>query len=95
MSEEFVVLVERVGPFLIPFVLYFGYLWMTRVWPPGPWRNHPWMLLTMAGLVLVALSFVLWRVTSVEPTKGLYVAPHMVNGKVVPGYVEPSPEKSH
>ena len=93
MIREIAMLVERVGPFFIPFAAYFGYLALSRSWTPGPWTNHPWMLLTIAGLLLVIASFLWWRFTSVAPTTGLYVAPHMVNGKVVPGYVQPAPEK--
>ncbi len=93
MIRDIMIFIERVGPFFIPFAIYFGYLALTRVWPPGPWRNHPWMLLTAYGLLLVVGSFFWWRFTSVEPTTGVYVAPHVVNGKVVPGYVQPAAEK--
>ena len=44
----------------------------------------------IAGLSLFALSFVVWGLTEGEPTTGRYVAPHVVNGKIVPGYVQPS-----
>ena len=92
MIRELMIFAERVGPFFLPFALYFAYLAMTRAWPPG--RTHPWMLLTIAGLLCVAGGFFVWRFTSVEPTTGLYVAPHVANGKIVPGYVEPAPEKT-
>ncbi|MEI9996612.1 MAG: DUF6111 family protein [Rhizomicrobium sp.] len=82
-------LVERLALFAVPFALYGLYLVWAKLFPPRQARAHPWMALTIAGLVLVALSFLIWRATSVEPITGIYVAPHMVNGKVVPGYVEP------
>jgi hypothetical protein len=91
MIEDWPWMAERFGPFFIPFAMYFAWVLLTRVWPPGPWRAHPWMLLTIAGLVLVIASFLTWRFTSVEPTTGLYVAPHQVNGHIVPGYVKPAP----
>ena len=84
---------ERLLLFALPFIAYGVWLLLARLRPPAPSRRHPWMLLVIAGLVLVAASFLLWRETSVEPTTGLYVAPHVVNGKIVPGYVIPAPQK--
>ena len=40
--------------------------------------------------VLVA-SFLIWGLTEGEPTSGVYVAPHLEHGKVVPGHVEKGP----
>jgi hypothetical protein len=84
---------ERVLLFALPFIVYGVYLLLAQLRPPVPTRRHPWLLLVIAGLVLVALSFLVWRVESVEPTNGTYVAPHEVNGKIVPGYVVPPPER--
>jgi hypothetical protein len=88
---------ERLLLFAVPFVLYGGYLLLLRL-APAPatatgTRRHPWTLLIIAGLSLFALSFVIWGFTEGEPTTGTYVAPHVVNGKIVPGYVAP-PEKT-
>ena len=83
---------ERFSPFFLPFLIYFGYLAGTRVWPPGSWREHPWVPLTVVGLVLAVISFFVWHDIDAEPITGTYVAPHVVNGKIVPGYVAP-PEK--
>ena len=85
-------ILERLLLFVLPFALYFAWLQLQRLAPPQPNRRHPWTLLTIAGLALFAASFVVWGLTEGEPTTGTYVAPHVVNGKIVPGYVVP-PEK--
>jgi heme/copper-type cytochrome/quinol oxidase subunit 3 len=86
------IVLERLTLFALPFALYAVYLLLQRLRPPAPARAHPWALLTIAGLVLFALSFIVWGITEGEPTTGTYVAPHMENGRIVPGYVKP-PEK--
>jgi hypothetical protein len=88
-------ILERLLLFAVPFALYGGYLLLLRLVPAPPpdTRRHPWTLLVIAGLSLFALSFVVWGFTEGEPTTGTYVAPHVVNGKIVPGYVEPDQKK--
>jgi hypothetical protein len=88
------IILERLALFAIPFVIYGGYLLLLRLRPPTPAHPHPWTLLFIAGLSLFALSFVVWGFTKGEPVTGTYVAPHMHNGKIVPGYVAPT-EKKH
>jgi len=88
------IIFERLLLFALPFVLYGLYLQLLRLFPAPPaTRRHPWMILSIVGLVLVVASFVLWRVTSVEPITGTYIAPHVVNGQIVPGYVKPVEKK--
>lgn len=86
-------ILERLLLFAVPFLVYGAYLLLMRLRPPMPARAHPWTLLFIAGLSLFALSFVVWSLTGGEPTTGTYVAPHVVNGKIVPGYVEPTEKK--
>ena len=86
-------LFERVVLFALPFVAYGVWLLLARLRPPAPVRPHPWLWLSAAGLVLVAASLFVWRFAGGEPTTGTYVAPQMVNGKIVPGYVIPAPRK--
>ncbi len=87
-------ILERLLLFAVPFLLYGAYLLLLRLRPQAPTdRSHPWTLLFIAGLSLFALSFLVWGLTAGEPTTGTYVAPHMVNGKIVPGYVEPAEHK--
>jgi len=86
-------LFERVLLFAVPFLLYGLYLLFLRLNPSANRHATPWNWLIIAGLSLVAISFIAVGLFEGEPTTGLYVAPHVVNGKVVPGYVEPAPEK--
>ena len=84
-------ILERLLLIALPFVVYGAYLLALRFAPaqtPGQ-RQHPWTWLFIAGLALFAASFIVWGFTEGEPTTGTYVAPHVVNGKIVPGYVVP------
>jgi hypothetical protein len=84
------IILERLLLFAVPFALYSIYVALMQLRPPAATaRQTPWTMLFIAGLSLFALSFVLWGITEGEPTTGHYVAPHLVNGKVVPGYVQP------
>ncbi|MEE8439401.1 MAG: DUF6111 family protein [Micropepsaceae bacterium] len=76
--------------FLLPFFLY-GVYWRAigRAASAGKERVHPWTALTAAGLLLVILSFVWWRLSSGDDPEGLYVPPHLENGEVVPGHFAP------
>ena len=85
------IILERLLLFAVPFALYGAYLMLMRMRPPpSAVRATPWTMLFIAGLSLFALSFLIWGFTEGEPTTGHYVAPHMVNGEVVPGYVQPA-----
>jgi hypothetical protein len=88
------IILERLTLFAVPFALYGLYLVLMRLRPPpSTARNTPWTLLFIAGLSLFALSFIIWGITEGEPTTGRYVAPHVVNGEVVPGYVQPAEKR--
>ncbi|MGZ5998484.1 MAG: DUF6111 family protein [Rhizomicrobium sp.] len=88
------IILERMLLFVVPFALYGIYLLLMRMRPPQPsTQSTPWTMLFIAGLSLFALSFVIWGFTEGEPTTGRYVAPHVVNGKIVPGYVQPAEKR--
>lgn len=79
--------------FLLPFALYAVYLrLLAQEKPSGEARDHPWTILFGTGLLLVAASFVYWGLTEGEPAEGVYVPPHMEDGRIVPGYMEPGAE---
>jgi hypothetical protein len=78
---------ERALLFLVPFAIYGIYLLLVlRQRPARP--PTPWALLFITGLILFVASFVYVGLTEGESTKGVYVAPHEVNGTIVPGHVD-------
>ena len=78
----------RVLLFLLPFGLFSLYaLLLGQRGAAKP--VTPWVLLFVIGLGLVAASFVIVGLTEGETTRGAYVPPHMQNGHIVPGHVEP------
>ncbi|HEY1837971.1 MAG TPA: DUF6111 family protein [Rhizomicrobium sp.] len=78
---------ERALLFLVPFAIYGVYLLL--IWRQRPNRPPtPWALLFITGLILFVASFVYVGLTEGESTKGVYVAPHVANGKIVPGHVD-------
>jgi hypothetical protein len=76
--------------FLLPFALYAAYLWLSRRETLGLSRNHPWTMLFASGLVLVVVSFLYLGFVEGAGPRGVYVPPHVENGRVVPGHVEPT-----
>jgi len=79
--------------FLLPFALYAAYLRLAKRDESAPARTHPWTMLFASGLALVVLSFLIWGIEEGASEKGVYVAPHVENGRVVPGHIEPSSSK--
>jgi hypothetical protein len=82
-------LLSRLALFLLPFALYYAYWLASRDVPRR--RLTPWTALIVAGLVLVAGSFVWLGLTEGDSTAGKYVPAHVVDGRVVPGHVEKTP----
>ncbi len=82
-------LLERIALFVLPFAVYGIYLLLVRVRSGLPVQHrHPWTGIFIAGLLLVVASFIYTGLTEGETTKGVYVPPQVVNGKIVPGHVE-------
>jgi hypothetical protein len=80
--------------FLLPFAAYALYL---RFRPQSDKRSaasHPWTVLVIAGLALVAASFVFWGVFENANQRGVYVPPHLEDGRLVPGRVIPESEQT-
>jgi hypothetical protein len=84
------IIIERALLFAVPFAIYGLYmLLILRQRPTVP--PTPWAMLFIAGLSLVVISFLVLGFTEGETTKGVYVPPHVVNGKIVAGHVETKP----
>jgi hypothetical protein len=81
-------LVIRTFLFAMPFAIYGLYYVLIRQSKTQNTPATPWSLLFIAGLSLVAISFIYVGLTEGEPTSGVYVAPHEVNGHIVPGHME-------
>lgn len=78
--------------FLLPFAIYAVYLRFRPDSENEPALSHPWTGLIIAGLVLVAASFVFWGVFENANQRGVYVPPHLEDGRLVPGRVVPESE---
>jgi hypothetical protein len=74
--------------FALPFAIYVLYYHLTRGRRVRRTPETPWSLLFVSGLSLVAVSFIYVGLTEGEPTSGVYVPPHEVNGHIVPGHME-------
>ena len=77
----------EIGLFLIPFVIYAGFLVATRA---GVLDPAAWTLRRIGGLVIVSLllmigSFLLLAQFSGAPPGSTYVPAHLDGGKFVPG----------
>lgn len=81
-----VVLLELL-PFLLPFALYAGYVYLRRTQEEdqGLWHDVPLFYLTIAGAALIAIGFVSFSHFSGAPTNAEYVPAIIRDGKIVPG----------
>ncbi|MBX3455687.1 DUF6111 family protein [Ferrovibrio sp.] len=78
---------------LLPFVLYFLYLWrVRRAGKEGP-ETTPWFMLSLAGLVLMIGSFAVVHVMSDQPS-GQYTPARLQDGRIVPGDIRPGEHKN-
>ena len=76
--------------FLLPFALYGIYWQLIGRGKDEEGRRHPWAMLFIIGLVLVIISFFVWAVSEGDPREGVYVPPHVEDGRIVPGRVVPA-----
>lgn len=89
MLREFLTLVV---PLVLPTVLYLVWLramrWSEQGGGAVSWRAMPWVWLAAAGAVLTALVLFVVTVHYGTATPGVYVAPHVENGQIVPGHID-------
>jgi uncharacterized protein DUF6111 len=91
-------------PLVLPTALYLVWLrlrhWLPQGSPEGSaeaspqgesmhWAALPWVWLAAAGAVLLALMLFVVTVHFGSPQPGTYVPPHVENGQIVPGHIEP------
>lgn len=88
------VFVTIILPLLLPTILYV--LWviaMRRAETAGVaalLQELPWPWLAAAGLLLVAGVLVLVSMYMGSAGRGVYVPPRAVDGRIVPGHIEPA-----
>ena len=86
-------LLLRVALFLVPFIIYWLYTILQKQAENEPvQRRKPWTKLFIAGLLLLAVSFVVEGLIGGESIEGRYVEPRVENGRIIPGHIEPSQE---
>jgi hypothetical protein len=78
-----------VVPLLLPTVLYWLWLRATGRLAVGGYAALPWPWLLSVGVALTALTLVVVTVHYGNSPQGAYVAPHVEDGKMVPGHVVP------
>ena len=73
---------------LLPFVLYFLYVWrVRRAGKDGP-ETTPWFMLSLAGMLLMIVSFAVVHLLG-EQSSGQYTPARMQDGRIVPGEIKP------
>jgi len=83
-------------PLLLPTALYL--LWIVTLGssPEGgaiPWTAVPWIWLAGAGAVLLAIVLFVVTVHFGAPQEGVYVPPRWQGDRIVPGHIEPQPDR--
>ena len=73
-------------PLLLPTALYL--LWLRFAPATGGERGVPWLWLAAAGILLAAIVLVGLVLSGGSPD-GVYVPPHVEDGKIIPGQMLP------
>ena len=80
-------------PLVLPTVVYVVWL-QAMQWSQGngatEWHGLPWVWLGVAGVALAAVVLFVVTVHFGTATPGVYVPPHVENGQIVPGHIEPA-----
>ena len=77
----------EVALFLVPFLVYAGFLWATRagVLDPSAWSPVRLVWLSIAALCLMAGSFIVLAQFGGAPPGSTYVPAHVDDGQLSPG----------
>ena len=77
--------------FIAPFLAYAAFLWFTEtsMLDREHWMPKTLMTLTIVGLLLMIVSFILLGHFTGAPISSSYEPAHVENGKLIPGRVVP------
>lgn len=87
------ILATIIVPLLLPTILYLLWLAAARhlsLANAAPWRSLPWPWLAGAGVVLAAAMLYAIGTRVGGAHQGIYVPPQWIDGKIVPGHIEPA-----
>ena len=91
------ILFQIVLPILLPTLIYVAWLAATRrraekaeSGERPEWSEAPWLWLAAGGVALAAFLALASAFFGGAPVGGVYVPPQVIDGKVVPGRVEPT-----
>ncbi|WP_316860326.1 DUF6111 family protein [uncultured Cohaesibacter sp.] len=74
--------------FLLPFLVYAGYLFLTNKMHRKAWIDAPRYWLVLAGLGLSLAGFIVMSLVNNHSLDGTYIPAHEENGKVIPGQIK-------
>jgi hypothetical protein len=83
-------------PLFLPTALYLLWIGTLGSSPEGgaiPWTAVPWIWLAGAGAVLLAIVLFVVTVHFGAPQEGVYVPPRWQGDRIVPGHIEPQPDR--
>ena len=85
------VLLTVLLPLATPFVLYIAWIWLVRHKVAGgelvlDWRESPWPWLLAVGVAGSIATLLYLYATTGHPAGTQFVAPHVVDGVVVPSH---------
>ena len=81
-------------PLVLPTLLYLVWLraarWSQAGGAAAAWRTLPWVWLGISGVGLAAVVLFVVTVHFGTSVPGVYVPPHVENGRIVPGHIQPA-----
>jgi len=91
------ILFQIVLPVLLPTLIYFAWLAAERrridragSGEPPDWSDAPWLWLVAGGVLLAGFLALATAFFGGDSIEGVYVPPQVIDGKVVPGHMEPT-----
>ena len=83
-------LLFHIIPLLFPFAVYAIYLYyLKKAGGEKTWQGKSVAVLTLVGLVLMAISFVIIWALQDRAEDGTYIPQHMENGKLIDSQIIP------
>jgi len=82
-------IIESLSLFLAPFVLFAAYLVLRLRYPLAieHWTRSRVATLILAGLAAALIGMIV-LITAAPRSQGVYIAPHVENGVLVPGHFQ-------